>query len=95
MQPVPVTKVRQRQAKRSSLDMRVMTEAARILNARGINPAGKDLDRKTFTKTNLIVMKSAIDRRVNSAVGRTAGERSEFTRQQLEQIESDFAVIVE
>jgi superfamily II DNA or RNA helicase len=95
LQPVPVTKVRERQAKRSSLDMRVMTEAARILNARGINPKGKDLDRKTFTKTNLIVIKSAIDRHVNSAVGRSAGERNEFSRPLLDQIEREFANIVE
>jgi hypothetical protein len=75
--------------------MRVMNEAARILHARGVNPEGKDLDRKTFTKTNLIVMKSAIDRHVNAAVGRTIGERSEFSRQQLDQIDKDFAGIVE
>ncbi len=95
LQPVPVTKVRQRQAKRSGLDMRVMNEAARILHTRGINPEGKDLDRKTFTKTNLILMKSAIDRRVNSAVGRSGGERSDFTRSQLDQIERDFPAIVD
>jgi superfamily II DNA or RNA helicase len=95
LQPVPVTKVRQRQAKRSGLDMRVMNEAARILHTRGINPEGKDLDRKTFTKTNLILMKSAIDRRVNSAVGRSGGERSDFTRSQLDQIERDFSAIVD
>jgi hypothetical protein len=95
LQLVPVTKVRQRQAKRSGLDMRVINEAARILLTRGINPEGKDLDRKTFTKTNLILMKSAIDRRVNSAVGRSGGERSEFTRSQLDQIERDFPAIVD
>jgi len=95
LQPVPVTKVRQRQAKRSSLDTRVMTEAARILHTRGINPEGRDLDRKTFTKTNLIFLKSAIDRHVNSAVGRGVGERSDFTRPQLEQIDKDWAVIVQ
>jgi len=95
LQPIPITKARQRQAKRSALDMRVVTEAARILKSRGINPEGKDLDRRTFTKTNLIVLKSAIDRRVNDTVGRGAGERSEFTRTQLDQIDKDFAGIVE
>ena len=50
LQPVPVTKARQRQAKRASLDMRVKTKAARILTTRGINPEGQDLDRNDSTK---------------------------------------------
>lgn len=95
LQPVPVTKVRQRQSMRAGLDMRVRTEAARILYERKINPEGHELDRKRFGRTNLIVMKSAIDRHVNTAVGRKAGERSDFTRPQLEQIDRDFAAVVE
>jgi hypothetical protein len=94
LEPVPVTKARQRQATRGSLDMRVKTEAAQILHGRGINPEGNDLDRKRLGRSNLIVMKSAIDRHVNAAVGRKEGERSEFTRQQLDQIDKDFAAIV-
>jgi superfamily II DNA or RNA helicase len=95
LQPVPVTKTRQRQAKRASLDMRVKTEAARILQARRINPEGQDLDRNRLGRTNLIVMKAAIDRQVNTTVGRKAGERSDFTQPQLDQIDSNFAAIVE
>ncbi len=94
LQPVPVTKVRLRQAKRAKLDMRVKTEAARILAKRGINPEGQTLDRKKLGRTNLIVMKSAIDRQANAAVGRKVGERSDFTRLQLDQIEAEFAAIV-
>src|SRR5271165_2006895 len=45
LQPVPVTKVKVRQAKRLSLDMRVRTEAARILAERSINPEGRELDK--------------------------------------------------
>jgi len=95
LQPVPVTKVRARQAKRAKLDMRVKTEAARILAVRGINPEGQDLDRKRLGRTNLIVLKSAIDRQADAAVGRKVGERSDFTRPQLDEIENDFAAIVE
>lgn len=94
LQPVPVTKVRLRQAKRASLDMRVKTEAARILGERGINPEGQDLDRKRIGRTNLIVMKAAIDRQANTAVGRQTGERSDFTRAQLDEIDKDFVAIV-
>ncbi len=95
LQPVPVTKVRLRQAKRASLDMRVKTEAARILHDRKLNPEGHDLDRQRLGRTNLIVLKAGIDRHVNTAVGRKAGERSDFSRPQLEQIEKDFSAIVD
>jgi hypothetical protein len=95
LQPVPVTKSRQRQAKRASLDMRIKTEAARILHERQINPEGHDLDAQRLGRTNLIVLKAAIDRHANTAVGRQARERSEFTRPQLDQIDNDFVAIVE
>jgi len=95
LQPVPVTKSRQRQAKRASLDMRIKTEAARILYERRINPEGHDLDAQRLGRTNLIVLKAAIDRHANTAVGRQARERSEFTRPQLDQIDNDFDAIVE
>lgn len=95
LQPVPVTKVRQRKAERASLDMRVKTEAARILHEQKINPEGRELDRQRLDRTNLITLKAAIDRQANTAVGRKAGERSEFSKSQLEQIEADFAAIVE
>jgi DNA or RNA helicases of superfamily II len=95
LQPVPVTKVRMRQAKRLSLDTRVRMEAARILRERGINPGGYDRDRQRLGRTNLIVMKAAIDRQVNAFVGRNAGERSEFTRTELEEIERNFQTIVQ
>jgi hypothetical protein len=95
LEPVPVTKVRLRQAKRAELDMRVKTESARILAKRGINPEGQDFDRKRLGRTNLIVLKSAIDRQADAAVGRKVGERSDFTRLQLDEIERNFDAIVE
>lgn len=94
LQPVPVTRVAQRQALRDGLDMRVRTEAARILKQRGVNPAAHDLDRQHLGRENLIVLKAAIDRQVNAAVGRTSRQRHEFTRPELDQIEADFSNIV-
>jgi len=94
LQPVPTTRVAQRQAKRDGLDMRVRTEAARILNQRGMNPGGRDLDRQRLGRDNLIVLKAAIDRQVNAAVGHTSGQRHEFTRPQLDQIDAEFTNIV-
>jgi superfamily II DNA or RNA helicase len=94
LQPVPTTRVAQRRAKRSGLDMRVRTEAARILNQRGINPEGRDLDRQHLGRSNLIVLKSAIDRQVNAAANRKAGQRSEMSRYELDQIDAAFANIL-
>lgn len=74
--------------------MRVRTEAALILNQRGVNPAGRDLDRQHRGRENLIVLKSAIDRQVNAAVGRAQGQRHEFSRAQLDQIDAEFTNLV-
>jgi superfamily II DNA or RNA helicase len=95
LQPVPVTKVRQRKAKRASLDMRVKTEAARILHDRKINPEGHELDRQKLGRTNHLTLKTAIDRHVATAVGRKLGERSEYTKVQLDQIDAEFNTILE
>jgi len=95
LQPVPVTKVRQRQAMRGGLDMRIRTEAARILKERKMNPEGKELDIQRLGRTNLIVVKAAIDREVNKAASRKKGERHEFTRDELERIDKDFSKLVE
>lgn len=94
LQPVPTTRVAQRQAMRGSLDMRVRTEAARILNQRGMNAAGRELDRQRLGRDNLIVLKAAIDRQVNAAVGRTSRQRHEFSRAELDQIDAGFGNIV-
>jgi superfamily II DNA or RNA helicase len=94
LQPVPVTKVRKRKAKRAGLDVRIKTEAARILHERKINPEGHDLDRQKLGRTNLITLKATIDRRVAAAVGRNLGERSEYTQPQLDQIDAQFDTIL-
>lgn len=94
LQPVPTTRVAQRQAMRGGLDMRVRTEAARILNVRDINPAGRELDRQHLGRNNLIVLKAGIDRHINAAVGRNSGQRHDFSRAELDEIDAGFANIV-
>lgn len=94
LQPVPTTRVAQRQARRGGLDMRVRTEAARILNQRGVNSEGRELDRQHLGRSNLIVLKAAIDRHVNGAVGHGTGQRHEFSRDKLDRIDAAFADIL-
>lgn len=95
LQPVPTTRVRQRQAARSGLDMRVRTETGRILSERGINPGGYDLDRSRRQRTNFVVVKAAIDRLIAAEVGRSIGERAEFTRAELDTIDQRFYELLE
>ncbi len=95
LQPVATTRAYERQALRAGLDIRVRTAAARILSTRGINPGGKILNKRRDGKTNFIIMKSAIDRHVNSAVGKGSRERSDFTRPELDEIDQNFDIIVE
>jgi superfamily II DNA or RNA helicase len=91
--PVPTTRVRERQAMRQGLADRNMQEAARILGGRGVNPGGSTLDPRHI-RTNLIVMKSALDRHANSFVGRGNGERSEFRREEHDRVNDNYDAIV-
>lgn len=93
-QPVPTTKANERKAARAALDERIRAEVGRILGARKINPQGKDLDRKRLGKTNFVVLKAAIDKQVNAAVGKGAGERHDLTRPELDTINGQFAALV-
>lgn len=94
LQPVPVTRVRQRQAMRDGLTIRVRTAAGQILGERDINPNGRELDTRRLGKTNLIVMIAAINNQVNAFVGMGTGQRHEFSREMLEQIDQGFDSIV-
>lgn len=95
LQQVPTTKVARRQAMRASLDMRVRTEAAKILHHHGIRPGGSELDKLRRGRPNIIVLKTAIDKKVNALVGRESGSRSEFSQAELGKIDSHFSSIIE
>lgn len=94
LEAVPTTRARERQAMRQSLDMRIRTAVGRILGERGLRHDGRDLDRRHLGKTNYVILKGALDRQANATVGLGTGQRSEFSRQQLDAIESDFDGIV-
>jgi superfamily II DNA or RNA helicase len=94
LRPVATTRVGERQALRAGLDARIRTEVGRILGRRSVNHHGRELDRRHLGQTNFVVMKAAIDRRVNTSVGMGERERSEFTRAQLNQITTIFDRLV-
>ncbi len=95
LEPVPTTRVRERQAARAGLDMRVRTEVGRILRQRRMNPQGFDLDRSRRGRTNFVVLKAAIDQQVDQAVGRERGQRPDFTRTDLAAIAARFQELSE
>jgi len=48
------------------------------------------LDKKHLNKTNFVIVKAAIDRQVNAAVGKGTGERHEFNKMELDTINTRF-----
>lgn len=94
-QQVPTTKANERQAARAALDMRIRTEVGRILRQKNMNPQGKDLDKKRRNKTNFVIVKSAIDKQVNAAVGKETGQRHEFNKAELDTINASFAELAD
>jgi superfamily II DNA or RNA helicase len=94
LDPVDTTRVRIRQAARAALDQRTQSEVGRILGQRGVNPQGRELDRQRRGRTNYIVLKSAIDRQINSFIGIGTGTRSEVSQQQLDDANAEFSHIV-
>jgi hypothetical protein len=94
LQPVPVTRQRQRQAARGGLDARIATATGRVLAERRVNPEGQTLDRARRGLSNYVVLKSAIDRQADELVGRGPRRRHEFSRDELDRIEADFDGVV-
>lgn len=90
-QPVPTTKANERQAARAALDTRIKIEVGRVLSQKGLNPQGKDLDTRRLNRTNFVIVKAAIDKQVNAAVGKGTGERHDFNKAELDAINGRFA----
>jgi DNA or RNA helicases of superfamily II len=94
LKAIPTTKARERQAKRQLLDANVKREVGKILAEKGLKHEGHDLDTKRLGRTNQILASSALSRAANGLVGHGTGERHEFTREELDQIERDWATVV-
>ncbi|XID92245.1 DEAD/DEAH box helicase [Paenibacillaceae bacterium WGS1546] len=94
-QPVYTTKQKERQAARQALDETVRNEVGFVLRQRGINPQGRNLDKKRLNKTNFVVLKSVVDRKINELVGKTTGMRHEFSREELDDIRTNLTRIID
>lgn len=83
LHPIKFSKVQKRQADRKALDDLIKTMAGELLSRHCINPEGKNLD-KTFVRTNFVVIKSAIDKKVSILTGVEKGKRNEMTQVQID-----------
>jgi superfamily II DNA or RNA helicase len=88
LEAVPTTKQKVRLASKVSLDALIRNEVGRILRERGVNPKGMSLDKSKPPRENFVYLKSLIDTRINTLVGRKPKERAEFTQQQLDTAQS-------
>jgi hypothetical protein len=86
LEPIPVTKQARRQASRLMLDETIKTRAGKLVRDHGLNPEGRDLDKKHLGHSNWVVIKAAIDQKVNAAVGRGPKERSELSQAEMDLI---------
>lgn len=95
LQPVPTTKVGERRAARAALDQEIKRVTGKILKDKKINPEGHDMDKQFRGLTNFVIVKSAIDKRVNAIAGHGTGERGELTRDELEAVKQKLPAIAE
>lgn len=95
LQPVPTTRVRERQAARNAIDSKIKNAVGRILKERNINPQGHELDSTRRGRSNFVVLKAAIDQQANRAVDHGPGERHDFSRADLATIEKRFSELLD
>lgn len=95
LQRIPITRQRKRQAARTALDELIQNASGRLLKQHGVNPGGQQLDTKHLGRSNFVVVKAAIDRKVNEHVDRSSNERGEFALDELETIRSNFSELVQ
>lgn len=94
LQPIPVTKQARRQAARAWLDETIKTRAGKLIRDHGMNPEGRDLDTKRLGHSNWVIVKAAIDKKANAAVGGGPKERSRFSQAEIDLIAERLESIV-
>ncbi|AEP00089.1 DEAD/DEAH box helicase [Heyndrickxia coagulans] len=92
--PIPTTKQRERQAARRALDETVRNNVSFILRQQGMNPQGHDLDRRRLGRSNFVILKAAVDKKINDFVGKDSGKRDEFSKNELDTIREKLNYII-
>jgi superfamily II DNA or RNA helicase len=95
LQPVPANKQNIRRAARAELNNQIKNAAGKLLAERHINSEGKELDKKHLGRSNFVIVKSAIDKAINSFVGMPDDYRQDFTQEQLNNINTNLSILIE
>ena len=95
LEPIPVSKQAHRRASRTELDELVKNQVGMSLAQMGQNPGGQNLDTKHLGRTNFVVFKAALDKKLNVLVGQALGSRSELTQPELDKMKTELAATAE
>jgi superfamily II DNA or RNA helicase len=85
LEPIAVSKQSKRRAEKVQLDEVIKTKAAQLLARKKLNVEGGDLDTKHLGRSNWVVVKAEIDKRVNARFGSGPAERHLLTQDQLDE----------
>ncbi|OPG95131.1 hypothetical protein B2I21_27985 [Chryseobacterium mucoviscidosis] len=69
-----------------ALDETVKNDVSYILRQRELNPNGYNSDRKRLGRSNFVILKAAVDNKINAFVGKEVGMRHEISRPELDVI---------
>lgn len=94
LEPVRVSKQAQRRASRTLLDETIKTRANKLVRDRGLNPEGRELDKKHLGKSNWVVVKSSIDAEANTTVGYGPRKRADFSQAEIDLVTERLSDII-
>jgi superfamily II DNA/RNA helicase len=86
LEPIPVTKQARRRASQKLLDETIRTRAGKLIRDHGMNPEGRDLDKRHLGRSNWQMVKAAVDQKANAAVGRGPKERGDLSQAEIDLI---------
>jgi superfamily II DNA or RNA helicase len=84
LKPIQISKQNERQAAKNALDDNVKNIAGKLLGKYGVNHEGKELDKKTHSKTNFIFIKSLLDNKINRLLGIKSAQRGSLSLEQIQ-----------
>jgi superfamily II DNA or RNA helicase len=94
LEPIHVGKQARRRATRKELDELVKNQAGKSLAKLGKSPGGKDLDSR-HSKTNFVLIKSLIDKRLNALVDHGDGIRHDLSQPELDKMKAALSEVAQ
>ena len=95
MERIHPRKQDERRAARKAMDDEIRNAVGRVLAAKNLKAKGKNFARVSAGKDNFTYIKSLIDRKATETVGRSLGEREEWSAEDIAKVRADLPTIVE